>query len=181
MTCWGTCIYFTVFCGRLELNIFSMRSVIKKPPTTLLVAATMAMVPRTVDSVLLCWPTNKMAPTTAMASSAFVNDMSGVCRRGEMRRITSNPMKAASMKTYRSVIKSNFINLASSCLRDESRQFVKFANSRIYNFTLPRDQSAANNFIIQIQTRLSFLHQMQKKRAQIAGVHLAGMIRHAAG
>ena len=83
--CWGTCIYFTVFCGRLDLNIFSMRSVIKKPPTTLLVAATMAMVPRTVDSVLLCSPTNKMAPTTAMASSAFVSDMSGVCSKGETR------------------------------------------------------------------------------------------------
>ena len=38
--------------GPLALNILSMRSVIMKPPTMLLVAATMAMVPRTVASVL---------------------------------------------------------------------------------------------------------------------------------
>ena len=31
---------------RLDLNIFNMRSVMMKPPTMLLVAATMAMVPR---------------------------------------------------------------------------------------------------------------------------------------
>src|SRR6202047_5387676 len=160
MMCWGTGIYFTVFCGRLDLNIFSMRSVIKKPPTTLLVAATMARVRRTVDSVLLCSPTNKMAPTTAMASSAFVNDMSGVCRRGEMRRITSNPMKAASMKTYRSVIKSNFIYSITSRLRDERGQFVKLANSWIDNLTLPGYQRAANNFIFEMQPQLSFLNQM---------------------
>src|SRR5215472_12800960 len=36
------------FCGRLVLNMRSMRSVIKNPPTMLLVAATMAMVPSTV-------------------------------------------------------------------------------------------------------------------------------------
>src|SRR5580700_3935877 len=160
MMCWGTCIYFTVFCGRLDLNIFSMRSVIKKPPTTLLVAATMAMVPRTVDSVLLCWPTNKMAPTTAMASSAFVNDMSGVCRSGEMRRITSNPMKAASMKTYRSVIKSSFMYLITSRPRGEGGQFVKFANPRVDYFTLPGYQRAADNFIFEIQPQLSVLNQM---------------------
>src|SRR5262250_165258 len=74
--------------GRLDLNIFSMRSVMRKPPTMLLVAATTAIVPRIAESVLLCSPTNTMAPTTAIASSALVSDMRGVCNKGETRRIT---------------------------------------------------------------------------------------------
>src|SRR5579862_5633048 len=56
------------FLGPLTLNILSIRSVIRNPPTTLLVAATMAMVPRTVARVLRCSPARMMAPTTAMAS-----------------------------------------------------------------------------------------------------------------
>ena len=44
------------FCVRLDLNILSMRSVMIKPPTALLVAATMAIVPSTVESIVLCSP-----------------------------------------------------------------------------------------------------------------------------
>src|SRR5579864_1219854 len=84
---------------RLALNIFNMRSVMKKPPTTLLVAATIAMVPSTVESVVLCSPARRIAPTTAIASSAFVSDISGVCRSGDTRRITSRPTMAANMNT----------------------------------------------------------------------------------
>src|SRR5580692_10004837 len=84
--------------GRLLLNILSMRSVIKNPPTTLLVAATMAITPNTTANLLLCSPTRTIAPTTAMASSALVNDISGVCSRGETWRMTSKPIKQASMK-----------------------------------------------------------------------------------
>ena len=58
--------------GRLVLNIRSMRSVMKNPPTTLLVAATMAMTPSTVANVLFFSPTRTIAPTTAIASSALV-------------------------------------------------------------------------------------------------------------
>src|ERR1700735_437084 len=135
-----------------------MRSVIRKPPTTLLVAATIATVPSTVDSVLLCAPTRRIAPTTAIASNAFVNDIRGVCSSGDTRRITSNPMKAASIKTYRSVIKSSFICLLSSLLHREGRQRIKLAHSRIHDFSLPSDQSAANDFVPEIQAQLSFLH-----------------------
>src|SRR5882757_9929097 len=74
--------------GRLLLNIFSMRSVIKNPPTTLLVAATMAITPSTVANSLLRSPTSTMAPTTAMASSALVSDISGVCSKGETWRMS---------------------------------------------------------------------------------------------
>src|SRR5216684_814840 len=99
--------------GPLDLNMRSMRSVIRKPPTMLLVAATMAMVPRIAASWLLCSPARMMAPTTAMASSALVRDISGVCSSGETRRMTSKPMKAASMKTYRLVMRSSFIYFSS--------------------------------------------------------------------
>src|SRR5271169_1773548 len=87
------------FLGPLDLNILSMRSVMRKPPTTLLVAATIASAPRMVERVLRCSPVRMMAPTTAMASSALVRDMSGVCNSGVIWRMTSKPMKAASMKT----------------------------------------------------------------------------------
>ena len=50
-----------------------------------------------------------MAPTTAMASRALVSDISGVWSKGETRRITSNPMKAASMKTNRPLISVELI------------------------------------------------------------------------
>jgi len=42
------------FFGPLGLNILSIRSVMRKPPTMLLVAATMAIVPRIFASVALC-------------------------------------------------------------------------------------------------------------------------------
>src|SRR5260370_24745055 len=74
------------FFGPLALNIFSIRSVIRNPPTMLLVAATIAIVPRIFASMALCaWysPAIIMAPTTAMASSAFVNDIRGVWGRVE--------------------------------------------------------------------------------------------------
>src|SRR5260370_272162 len=90
------------FFGPLALNIRSMRSVIRNPPTMLLVAATIAIVPRIFASIAPCaWysPARMMAPTTAMASSALVKDIKGVCSRGETRRMTSNPINAASMKT----------------------------------------------------------------------------------
>src|SRR6266403_2102789 len=54
------------FFDPLALNILSMRSVMRNPPTMLLVAATMAMVPRTLASVAPCaWysPASRIAPT----------------------------------------------------------------------------------------------------------------------
>src|ERR1035438_4452202 len=106
------------FCVRLDLNILSIRSVMMKPPTALLVAATMAIVPSTVASVVLCSPARMMAPTTAIASNALVSDINGVCSSGDTRRITSNPINAASIKTYRLLIRSALtINLPPSIAR----------------------------------------------------------------
>ncbi len=77
------------------------------PPTILLVADTMAIVPSIVASVDLCAPLRIIAPTTAMASRAFVSDISGVWSNGETRLITSNPMKAANINTYRLLSRSD--------------------------------------------------------------------------
>src|SRR4030095_2425463 len=71
------------FLAPLDLNIFSMRSVMMNPPTILLVADTMATVPKIVANVDLCSPARIIAPTTAIASKALVRDISGVCNNGE--------------------------------------------------------------------------------------------------
>src|SRR6202795_1046857 len=97
------------FLGPLALNILSIRSVIMKPPTMLLVAAMIAMVPRIFAKLLLPSPARMIAPTTAMASNAFVRDISGVCSSGETRRITSKPINAASRNTYKPVTRSSCI------------------------------------------------------------------------
>src|ERR1700684_838672 len=55
------------FFGPLTLNILSMRSVIRKPPT-------MSIVPGTVEKLVLCSPAKIIAPTTATASRALVSD-----------------------------------------------------------------------------------------------------------
>src|ERR1700688_1875576 len=101
--------------GRLDLNIFNMRSVIRKPPTMLLVAATTATNPKTAESVLLCSPTRRIAPTTAIASNALVSDINGVCSRGETRRITSNPMNPASTKMKSALIRFELLFIFPPC------------------------------------------------------------------
>src|SRR5215470_19888592 len=102
--------------GRLDLNIFNMRSVIRNPPTILLVAAITASTPRMNDNLLSCLPTSTIAPTTAMASRALVMDISGVCSSGEIRLMTSKPMKPASMKTNRPSIRA--VPMCASTCRD---------------------------------------------------------------
>src|SRR5256886_10046687 len=90
---------------RLLLNIFSIRAVIRNPPTTLLVAATTAITPSTAEKVLLCSPTSTMAPRTAMASSAFVSDISGVCRSRGIPPQNSRTIKTPSIKMERASIR----------------------------------------------------------------------------
>ena len=47
-------------------------------------------------------------PTRTIPWIEFAPDISGVCSNGDTRLITSNPMNAASMKTYRLVSRSVF-------------------------------------------------------------------------
>jgi len=170
--------------GRLDLNIFNMRSVMTKPPTMLLVAATTAMNPKTVARWLLCSPTSTMAPTTAIASKALVSDISGVCSSGETRRITSNPMKPASTKIKSALIKVEVLFIFPLSLSDllaverrasrpasvgiptdgrdarrstvtsPERQSQQLANPRLHDLTAAGQQSLANNLIFEVQIQL---------------------------
>ena len=75
----------------------------------------MAITPSTVANVVFFSPTRTIAPTTAMASRALVSDISGVCSKGETWRMTSKPIKQASMKMKKSAsIKLEFISNLSS-------------------------------------------------------------------
>src|SRR5579863_5931081 len=77
-----------------------MRSVIMKPPTTLIVAAVTAMVPSTVLTTPWPLPAATSEPTREMPEMALVVDMSGVCSRGGTLRITSNPRNPARARIY---------------------------------------------------------------------------------
>src|SRR5690606_29206393 len=87
--------------GSRFLNIFSMRSVMRKPLTMFVVDANTATAPSTVLIGSWSGPARMIAPTIAMAEMALVSDMSGVCSRRDTRRITSGPMNVASMKMKR--------------------------------------------------------------------------------
>src|SRR5260370_12905698 len=89
------------FFSSLRLNIFSMRSVIRKPLTMLVLAAVMATKPSTLlmvvaSSLLMIM----MAPTTEMAEIALVSAISAVCSRGGTLRMTSRPTRVASIQKY---------------------------------------------------------------------------------
>src|SRR5450631_1469378 len=175
--------------GRLVLNILNMRSVMTNPPTTLLVAATMAITPSTVAKVLFFSPTRTIAPTTAMASRALVSDINGVCNRGETRRITSNPMNPASTKIKSALIKAELLfifppyglpqdDLRSRCQRGQGK---KLADPGVHNLAAAGEQSLANNFIFQVQIQLLIFDQVRQERSDVAGVHHARVIRHTGG
>src|SRR5258708_25069633 len=87
-----------------------MRSVIRKPPVTLIMAEVTAAHPRT-DASIACGPsclapamTNE--PISEMPEIALVADISGVCSSGGTREINWYPRNAARAKTYSDVIKT---------------------------------------------------------------------------
>jgi hypothetical protein len=88
-----------------------MRSVTKKPPTTLIVAKTMAMNPRLVGIVKFGSPATKIAPIKAMPETALEPDMSGVWRVGGTLLITSAPARVARVKIKIAVIMAGDIEI----------------------------------------------------------------------
>src|ERR1700751_40610 len=162
----------------------SMRSVMKNPPTTLLVAATMAITPSTVANVLFLSPTRTMAPTTAIASRALASDIRGVGSSGDTWRITSKPMNAASMKTNNASIRLEPMRNVSgrwpvSVLRRDPlrsrrckrRQLEKFPHAGIHDRAAAGDQRLADNFVLRIQLQLAIFHQVGQVRRNVAGIH----------
>src|ERR1700682_2405478 len=116
-----------------------------------------------------------MAPTTAMASSALVSDINGVCKSGETRRMTSKPMKPANMKRKGwSADPSSFLFflLDLRCKRCERKEFT---HSGIDNFSPLRQQRVSDDFILPVELYLPILHEVQKKRRYVPCVQLAGV------
>ena len=64
------------------LNIASMRSVIRNPAVTFVIAQTTATNPRIVERRPYCPPAATIAPTSEMPEIAFVADISGVWQKG---------------------------------------------------------------------------------------------------
>src|SRR4029079_7140563 len=89
-----------------ERNIFSIRSVMMKPPTTLMVAEATAIAPSTLLRSPRPAPAATSEPTSEMPEMALVADMSGVCSSGGTRVMTLKPTNPARMKTYSSTMAS---------------------------------------------------------------------------
>src|SRR5882724_11175676 len=83
--------FSSAFTASFLRNILSMRSVIRKPPVTLIMAEVTATVPRMVLRVFACSPAMTMEPISEMPEMAFVADINGVCSRGGTREITWYP------------------------------------------------------------------------------------------
>ena len=132
--------------GRLVLNIFSMRSVMMKPPTILLVAATIAMTPSTVANVLFFSPTSTIAPTTAIASRAFVRrHQRRVQQRGHMPndfktdegRQHENEQRVDQIGTHANSVPSRIRMTEEQALSTglcQCRQLKKLSHAGVYNF-----------------------------------------------
>src|SRR3954447_11313638 len=88
------------------LNISSMRSVTRKPPTTLIVPKAIAIVRMTLSKVSCASPISRMPPSTTMPWIALVADISGVWSVFGTREMTSKPTKAPITSSVISVTKS---------------------------------------------------------------------------
>ena len=83
-----------------------MRSVTRKPPTTLIVPNAIAITSRTSSSTPSAGPITIRPPSSTIPWIAFVPDISGVCSVLGTFEMTSNPTKAASTRIASSVSRS---------------------------------------------------------------------------
>jgi len=109
-TCMLSSVYFS-FAVSFDLNMPNMRSVTKKPPTTLIVASTIATKP-SIDTMLPSrGPATIKAPTTVIPDIALAPDMRGVCNVGGTLVISSRPTNIARTKMDIPVIRLSDIFL----------------------------------------------------------------------
>src|ERR1041384_392759 len=112
-------------------------------------------------------------------------------------------MKAASMNTYRPLIRSGvkITSLEKPFANDhalvqpppepaETRRSLprgldglggkpeKFTHARLDDLAIVRHQSFSGDFVFQVQIELAAPEQVEKKRRHISSVHLAGVIRN---
>src|SRR5215831_5606571 len=88
-----------------------MRSVTRKPPTTLMAPNTTAISPRIVLRPDPPTPATRMAPTMTMPWMAFVPDIRGVCSMVGTFEMTSKPTNTARTKTVSSTISDSCMDL----------------------------------------------------------------------
>src|SRR5215472_5810797 len=109
-----------------------------------------------------------MAAMTTMASSALVNDISGVWSKGETRLMSSSPRNAARMNTNRLDMKSAGIH-SSLRFSGQRRKFVNFAKAGVHDFAALCDQCFAHDFVLWVDRELALFHHVQKKSSDVFG------------
>src|SRR5439155_9894804 len=119
------------FCWRSLLNMASMRSVMRKPPTTFVEEQATAMKPRMMLSQSCISPATTREPISEMPEMALVADISGVCSRGGTREMTWYPRNPARMNMYSPISSSVVMN--EGC-------WSRFASGSV-NFGLSRKRS----------------------------------------
>src|ERR1700690_466577 len=70
------------------------------------------------------------------------------------------------------------VPLPSLCQRG---QLEKLPNPSLHNLATASEQGLANNLIFQVQIQLLILYKVREESSDIAGIHHAGVIRHAIG
>src|ERR1039458_3375505 len=88
---------------------------------------------------------------------------------------------ASSISSIRFSSSKMQVSLAWSSLFDQRGQSKKLADPGVHNLATAGEQSLANNLIFEGQIQLLIFDQMSQERGDVAGVHHARVIRHAAG
>src|SRR3954454_16311311 len=90
----------------------SIRSVTRKPPTTLIVPKAIAITSRSSSRKPVAGPISRMPPSTTMPWIALVPDISGVCSVFGTFEMTSKPTNAARTRIASSVSRSTSDHLS---------------------------------------------------------------------
>jgi len=125
------------------LNICSILSVTKKPPTTLTIAKITAIKPRITDKLVFLSPAARIAPITEMPEMAFEPDIKGVCKVGGTLLMTSKPMKEAKTSTNKAA--SNASVMMNFGLRNKAHAKAQRRKEKIYK---TQEKSLSNSLFL---------------------------------
>src|SRR4051812_4340256 len=160
----------------------SIRSVTRKPPTTLIVPKAMAMTSSRSLRKPCAGPISSRPPRTTMPWIAFVPDISGVCRVFGTFEMTSKPTKAASTRMASSVTRSMSLTprLGASGGARGSARLGRAAGRLVDDLAAARDAGAGDDVVLEVQrevARLPVGHQLEQ-RLHVLGVQLGGVLGH---
>src|SRR4051794_2268138 len=144
----------------------SIRSVTRKPPTTLIVPNAIAMTSRMSPTTPWTLPISSRPPSTTMPWMAFVPLISGVCSVFGTLEMTSKPTNAASTRIAISV----------------RRSIRHLLCPRVHDLAVARDAGAGDHLVVEVQRQRLVLpgHQLEQGE-HIAAVELRGVLGHARG